>query len=374
MRVLILADTLFASREKPLLSQLEMGLADEGVQVFQAVPDIVARTMDPEVFAQRVTYSPRVPGVFRLLGVRRLIEALAKVERLDEPSDIDIVHVLGGAAWKLGQSLARELDAGLALEIWRRGMTQRVSQLKATDEDRITLLAPDTTVETALREAHRLSRDGKSNTIARKATINLATWGVLTSDARVPLSQDRALSFMIVGSGRTAENYHSLLQGIAPVIQQRPDTQIFCDAHAARQSQLWPTARRLKLLSNLSLVEDLESRRDLLLAGDFLLYPEAAGEQRSVLLSAMGAGVVVVAAVDRYVAMLKDNVTARLVDSAQAAGWQIALRDLLADVAGTRLLAARARAYVEQERKASAYIHQVLKAYDKLISMKHAEA
>ena len=37
----------------------------------------------------------------------------------------------------------------------------------------------------------------------------------------------------------------------------------------------------------------------------------------------------VVAAVDRYVAMLKDNVTARLVDSAQAAGWQIALRDLL---------------------------------------------
>lgn len=372
MRVLILADTLFASRERPLLTQLEMGLADEGVQVLQAVPDVIARTMDQEVFSQRVTYSPRVPGIFRALGVRRLVASIAQTQRLDDPSEVDVVHVLGGAAWKLGQELARELDAGLVLEVWRRGLTQRATQLRASDEDRIALFAPDAAVEATLRETQREERERDSRSAARSATICLATWGVLAPDARVPLSLDRALSFMIVGSGRAAENYHSLLSGIAPIIQQRPDTQIFCDAQAARQSSLWATARKLRLLGNFSLVEDLESKRDLLLAGDFLLYPEAAGEQRSVLLSSMGAGVIVVAAVDRQVAMLRDDVTARLVDSTQSMGWNIALRELLNDVAGTRALAANARKFVEHERTASEYIKMVLAGYDRLISEKRA--
>ena len=41
MRVLILADGLFATRERALLSRLEVGLADEGVRVVQATPEDV---------------------------------------------------------------------------------------------------------------------------------------------------------------------------------------------------------------------------------------------------------------------------------------------------------------------------------------------
>lgn len=367
MRVLILADTLFASREKPLLSLLEMGLADEGVQVFQAVPESVAPTMDAEVFASRVTYSPRVPRLFRSLGVRRVVDALRQVERLDEPEDIDIVHTLGGAAWDLGLALSRELDAGLALDVWRTGLIARAASLKTLENDRIALLAGDARTAESFRAALTTPEARRASPVGRKRVVE-APWGVLAGDLRAPRSPERALSMMIVGSGRSADHYTALLTGIAPILSSHPDAQIFCDAHAARRANLWTVARRLKLLANLSLIEDLESRRDLLLAGDLLLYPEAAGEQRSVLLDAMASGVLVIAASDPSVSLLVDGATARLVEPKAALAWQAALRDLLSDQTGAARLAASARAHIEQHRKASEYVRRVLAAYDQMMA------
>ncbi len=367
MRVLILADTLFVSREKPLLSLLEIGLADEGVQIFQAVPERVASTMDLEVFASRVTYSPRVPRLFRSLGVRRLVDALRQVERLDEPSDIDIVHALGGGCWDLGLALSRELDAGLALDVWRMGLIPRAAELKTVEGDRIALLAPDALLGERIRAALSTTDALRASPVGRKRVVD-APWGVLAGDMRTVLPTSGTRSLMIVGSGRSADHYIALLTGLAPLLIAEPETRVFCDAHAARRADLWPIARRLKLLSNLSLIEDLESRRDLLLAGDILLYPEAAGEQRSVLLDAMASGVLVVAARDPSVPLLIDDTTARLVDPKTANAWQVALHDLLADPEGSCRLAASARAHIEKHRKASEYIRCVLSAYDQLMS------
>ncbi len=38
MRILIIADESFASRERAMLSRLEVGLADEGVRVVHVIP------------------------------------------------------------------------------------------------------------------------------------------------------------------------------------------------------------------------------------------------------------------------------------------------------------------------------------------------
>jgi glycosyltransferase involved in cell wall biosynthesis len=305
--------------------------------------------------------------LFRTLGVRRLVDALRQVEKLDEPEDIDIVHVLGGAAWDLGLALARELDAGLALDVWRTGLITRAAALKTIADDRIALLAPDARTAESVRAALATPEARRVSPIGRKRVVE-APWGVLAGDPRPALASGRALSMMVVGSGRSADHYGALLTGLAPLLASHPDAQIFCDAHAARRANLWPIARRLKLLPNLSLIEDLESRRDLLLAGDLLLYPEAAGEQRSVLLDAMASGVVVVAAADPSVPLLQDDITARLVDPKAALAWQVALRDLLGDPQGAQRLTASARAHVERHRKASEYIRRVLGAYDQMMA------
>lgn len=355
MRVLILADSLFAARERTLLSRLEMGLADEGVVIIQAVPESIKASVGQEVFARGITYSPQAFPLFKGLAVRTIVKALADVDQLDEPQDIDIVHVFGGSAWQLGRDLARELDAGLALEVWRYGLASRTSELPLDPTDRVIYIAPDPIIEQQLRKRQPQQR------------IRLAEWGVLASDQREILSREKAASFMLAGTGRDQAAFTAALTGLAPLLRERELSLAFCDATAARRAELWSIAKKLGILHKLSLIEDLEGRRDLLLQGDVLVLPEAAGEQRGIALEAMANGLIVVAARDPQVTALQDDVTARLVEARVASAWEDVFRRTLDDVGASRALAGRAFEYVSTKRRASGYVRQVLAAYDALL-------
>jgi glycosyltransferase involved in cell wall biosynthesis len=127
------------------------------------------------------------------------------------------------------------------------------------------------------------------------------------------------------------------------------------------------------VLSNLSLVEDLEGRRDLLLQGDLLLQPEAAGEQRSILLEAMARGVLVIAGRDPLVSVLVDGRTARLVDPGAVEQWQRVFADVLSNPASAVELASAARTFVSQQRRASDHVLSVLRGYE-VIAQRRAAA
>jgi hypothetical protein len=172
MRVLILADSLFAARERTLLSRLELGLADEGFVVLQAVPESVKSGLGAslqEVYARGITYNPHTFPLFKGLAVRTIVKALAEADQLDQPQDIDIVHVFGGSAWQLGRDLARELDAGLALEVWRYGLAARTSELTLDPSDRVIYVAPDPLTQQQLTKRQPQQR------------VHLAEWGVIAS-------------------------------------------------------------------------------------------------------------------------------------------------------------------------------------------------
>jgi glycosyltransferase involved in cell wall biosynthesis len=138
---------------------------------------------------------------------------------------------------------------------------------------------------------------------------------------------------------------------------------VFADAEAARRTRLWSHARSLGILPRLSLIEELEGRRDLLLQGDLLIVPEAKGEQRSVVLEAMATGMIVVAARDEMVSVLQDGRTARLVPGADARAWGEVLRDVLTHREKTRALTRSAAEYVRTQRRASEHVRAVLEAY-----------
>lgn len=358
MRVLILADSLFAARERTLLSRLELGLADEGLVVLQAVPESVKSGLGAamqDVYARSMTYNPHTFPLFKGLAVRTIVKALADADQLDVPQDIDIVHVFGGSAWQLGRDLARELDAGLALEVWRYGLAARTTELPLDPTDRVIYIAPD-----PLTQQQLLKRQPQQR-------VWLAPWGVLASDQREILQPGKAASFMLAGTGRDAAAFTAALTGLAPVLRENELSLAFVDATAARRAELWPIAKKLGILHKLSLIEDLEGRRDLLLQGDILVLPEAAGEQRGIALEAMANALVVIAARDPQVSVLVDTVTSRLVEARVASAWEEVFRMTLADVAASRALGKRAFEYVAQERKASAYVRGVLKAYDALL-------
>jgi hypothetical protein len=362
MRVLILADEFFASRERGLLTRLEVGLADEGVRVIHAVPEGVKAEAPEGVFTRVLTYSPKTLILTRPLAVRKLGRAIAEMDSTEEPGDVDIIHVFGGSVWGLGADLALELGAGLALEVWRAGLADRARAMRVGENDLPLLIAPDPAIERLLTQA---------SGSAQGPAVRLASWGVLTPEkARDVLAPDRAASVMLVGSGRDAHAFKAALEGLAGVAREQPELLLFCDALAARRTDLWPMARKLGILHSLSLIEELEGRRDLLLQGDILLQPEAHGEQRSVLLEAMAAGMVVVAASDPMVSSLQDGVTARLVGgtgSAAKGAWATALRDVFSDATKSRALAASARDFVKTRRKASDHVKAVLAAYEWLM-------
>jgi glycosyltransferase involved in cell wall biosynthesis len=172
---------------------------------------------------------------------------------------------------------------------------------------------------------------------------------------------------MLAGTGRDQAAFTAALTGLAPLLRERELSLAFCDATAARRADLWPIAKKLGILHKLSLIEDLEGRRDLLLQGDVLVLPEAAGEQRGIALEAMASGLVVIAARDPQVTALQDDITARLVEARVASAWEEVFRRTLEDVGASRALATRAFEYVSTKRRASGYVRQVLAAYDALL-------
>lgn len=364
MRVVVLADDLFALRERAMLRRLEVGLADESVRVVHAIPERSAELGGGDAFTKTVTYSDVAMPMaerFRAATLARSLDGLAEFEGPgDAGRAVDIVHVFGGGVWSLGRRLARQTGAGLVLEVWRMGLAARATAMHeggggvGAPSSGPLFLAPDPAIERALRA------EGPG------ISVRLAPWGVHTPpQTRQILEEGRVPSIMVVGTGRDPATYAGVMRGLATARKNGHEFVVFLDARTARRARVWPLAHSLGLLDRLSLIEELEGRRDLVLLGDVLVHPDHGGEQRSIVLDAMAAGMVVVAAADPAVSVLADGHTARLVSTPDPQGeaWALALSGLLADRPLARALARMAHDHVARERKASGYVRAVLDAY-----------
>lgn len=352
LRVLILTDELFAVREQPLLTRLEVGLADEGVRVAHAMPEAAASFTSAGLIARTLTYPQRKFRFAVPVTARALIRGLSELSTSEDWEDLDLIHVFGGAAWSLGVELARELETPLVLEVWRMGLAERAFHFASQIEPPPIYLAPDVAIERALRvEPARLA-------------IRTAPWGVLTpSTFGSKLPDDRAASVMLVGTGRDKPAFSAALEGLAIAIQNGHELMIFCDALAARRANLWALAKKLGILDHLSLIPDLEGRRELLLEGDILIQPDASGEQRSITLEAMANAMIVLAASDPSVSVLQDGRTARVVPRPEARLWAEVLSEIFKDRERARRLGHEARKYIADNRRASDYVKAVLETY-----------
>ncbi len=355
MRVVVLADRLFASRERELLSRLEIGLADEGVRVAQALP-IEGAAETPTagqasgLCTQTVLFPSRGLPFTTGLRARNLAARLEDTDNAAEDAPIDIVHVFGGSLWSFGIALAEVCGAGLALEVWRAGLIDRAGAAASRGPRDLLYIAPDPAIERALRQ--------------RGVPTRAALWGVHPGEENnSKLAEGRAPTIMLVGAGNDARAMREALTGISRCVADNPDLLIFADSLAARRAGLYDLAMRLNILPNLSLIEEIESRRDLLVQGDILVLCEGQGEQRTIVLDAMSHSMIVLAVEDAYCDFLRENVTARLVRSSSSQNWAAALGAVLADRAGARKMAESARQFVARNRRASDYVRAVLEAY-----------
>lgn len=357
MRVLIIADSVFAIRERALLSRLEVGLADEGVRVTHAIPQSLAGTLDAELFKRAAAYEGRGPALTRGLRAKHLIGQLGVDAAADRP--VDLIHAFGGGCWSMALELARQTGASLAFEVWRTGQVNRARTMRPGGRDTVApvFFAPDAAIERALlREGLGIS-------------VRVTPWGVHAQpEPRTIFEPDKKASVFVAGTGHDRAGFCAAIEGLAELMKEREQVIVFVDAAGARRANIWPLAERMGVLEQLTLIPDIEGRRELALRGDVLVIPEQHGEHRSILLDAMAAGMVVVSASDPMVSALYEGRTAKVVQAAEPAQWAATVGQLVDDPESARALGSSAHAYVKQEHRVSAHVSSVLDAYEWMTS------
>ncbi len=375
MRAVILADASFATRERAMLSRVEVGLVGEGVRVVHAIPESarVAHAStglaSGELFAQALSYNDRGPALTRPWRARKLVEAIERRKEGGDERSTDIVHAVGYEAWPMGLELAAQTGCPIAIEVWRAAMVPAAARLRGAVQTDLgptspLFLVPDKALERLLRTELERSGPGSEGVVVR-----VTPWGVHTpAKAHEVLSPGKSVSVVVIGSGSDRAGFEAALAGLAEVVKRGVEMMIFVDSEASQKAGAWAIAKSLGLTEQFTLVPELEARRELTLCSDILVLPEAIGEYRSLTLDAMAAGVVVVAAPDAMVGCLIDGRTARLVERAQADRWSAVLSGVMEDPVQSRALAESAREYVRQSHRASAHVAAVVDAYEWMVS------
>lgn len=354
MRVVIIADRKFASRERSMLARLQVGLADEGVRVVQVLPDGV----DPAsggVLSEVVRFEES--GLPMSLGWRAAATAKAlttapKGSQIEPPQ---VVHAFGGLVWGFGLALAERLEAALVLEVWRAGLEGAVQRVagRARGRTGIMALCPDRAI------ADRIGPHAPS------LGVHYSPWGVYSTERALEvLRPGAAWSIMVAGAGLDRGAFSTAFEAIAQVVRDRPDALVFVDALAARRTDLWSLAAKLGMRERVSLVDEMDANRELVLRGDVLVLPEARGEQRTLVLEAMGAGMPVLGAADPGNTTLIEGKSAMLVPPGDRARWIATLGTVLDDARVREGLIGAARAYVAEEHRPSRQVSGVIDAYE----------
>ncbi|MBL8991416.1 MAG: hypothetical protein JNJ48_07545 [Phycisphaerae bacterium] len=360
--MLVLPDRSFLRRERKLLTRLEVGLADEGVRVLHAVPH--GWTEDGEslgVYSTPIGFSDS--GLPWTEGLRAgvLIRSILGVAPPGPDERVfDLVHAFGEQGWPLAAELAARTGTVLVLEAWRpacgRALVRAMGRMKSSggSERTVVIAADDRLVQPLAR-------------LAPGATIVPAPWGVHLPESVNPAPRaGQTRTAVLLASGAQPSAVHAALAGLAALAAPGPqpaiDLMVFVDAECALRCGLWKVARTLEMQHRLSIIAELEGKRELVLQADALVLPETLGEQRTLVLDAMAHGMPVIAAPDPVVSAIVPATTCATVARPTADAWASVLRPVLGHQPEAPF-AASARQWIGANRLASAQVAAVLKVY-----------
>lgn len=359
MRVLFLSDLTFTKHEHEMIARLAIGLADEGTGIAWSVPAAIADRMSDSLLV------PIVPHQEPKLGLSVKQRALNLLDRVTTRlgAGPDIVHVFGGNVARLAAEVARFSGAVPAFECWRPNLETQV---------RVTLNralgVPTAGQSTSTRRASLLTVPGQSvfDRVTQQfpgEVVRTIHWGVHTP-APATASVADALSVLLVGPGRDARAWQAAFDASLRVMTGNERVHLFADATTTHRLHVWKHARAAGVLDRLSLIDETETRRDVLLRADVMVYTDARGESRSLLLDAMASRVAIIAAADPLADALIDGRTARLVVDTTVSQWQEAIDHLINEKATRQKLTESAAEFVQQHHRATRQIVSLIDAYE----------
>ena len=351
MRALLIVDRLFSQHERAMLGRTAIGLLDEGIETRLVVPD--RGSFDQEdlgPLVPQIKYKDRGLSFTTKIRAMNIIRELMTDRGLDQ---WDIIHAYGGQAWPLALELAKALDASLVLELWRAGLISKATTFRRGAAVNCLFTAPDKSIADACPP---------------NLPVQVTPWGVpAPANPRSILNKDKGITIVMHSSGRNKDQCTAAFDGVLDVITSNPDIHLFVNLHAARRASLWNRAKNAGALPQLTLVDQIEEQRDLVLNADFLIYPDTVHEHRSFLAEAMAnAMCVIAAAADESSCIIKDQ-TAAIVQNPLRAQWSQTLKDLIESRDKARELSHNAWSHIRNHRKVSTHIGAIIDAYSQLL-------
>jgi hypothetical protein len=355
VRVLILPDADFLQREHAMLARLEVGLADEGARVIHAMP----RSVDPidatAVYSTPVSYHDLGLPFTLPLRAAELVRGLPAEG--DHPA-VDVVYAAGRGAWGMAVEVGRRAGAAVLVEVWSHSLIAPAARLAARvrgggGRGLLRLLAPDPVLLAAL------ARQVPANQLAE------VPWGVHPGEARRgPIDPAASLSIALLASGDDPLAVKAAVEALPAVVAGAPGAMMIADARVAERVPLWKWATAAGVASRVTVIADLEGRRELVLTGDVLLIPEALGDHRSIVLDAMAMGMLVAARPDPMVDWLTGGIHVAPIAEADAEAVSRVLLRLATDAPAAAAQRSSAAALVETRRSGSAHVRALLAVCD----------
>lgn len=375
MRALILPDADFLTRERAMLSRLEVGLADEGVRVIHAVPRSVdqgATAVDsPGLFSTAIAYPDAGLPMTELLragAFARRLAALIDAEGGGGPTEakpstgrvVDVIHCFGQAAVRFGFALARRCGSAVVIEAW--------SDEALHDADRAIRRGGLTGRVLALAPDNATAKLGAS--LLGERRIIQASWGVHVPEAhhRKRKAGDPFALVLLASTQPAALRPAALtglrqaLEGIATASKELADMLLFVDAAAARVLPITKWTQELGIQHAVSVIPDVEARRDVLVQADALIVGQTLGEHRTFVLEAMAAEMPVITMNDPLVDAFCEGSGVMIV-SGDAPSWTRSVLALAGDPELSRTRGRLQRQFIAANRPAYAYISGVFRAY-----------
>lgn len=351
MQVSLLANSLWLDEELAGFRHLIVGLIDEQVRVAQLVPrELPAEDGIP--FGDRLSWEDSAWSWLRRRRIAAMADALEKLEP-------DVIHALHHQLWEGGIELAEDVEAAIVLQVSGEEEVHRaVRLLPKLDAARVAFAATTEPLARALSD--RLPDAFMVRTIRPGVRIP-----PVEADDK-PTAEEPPLCALICGQTRHDAFYESLFKAIQKIIVDHPEVQFFLDAPAEADNALWQAARKLNILSNVSMVPHRLGHRELELGADVIIHPQPLRRSRSLTLQAMALGLPIIAHSDPWLDYLIDDQTAWLTDKADATRWEEMLRHLIVAPDSGEALGSRAREWVRQHHLASQQVGDTIDLYRKL--------
>jgi hypothetical protein len=346
MHVALIADTAYLEEDAATFRLLSVGLVDQGLRVTQVVPagvlgDAVA------AFGERLTWQDSDWAMARKKRLAAMAPELARLE-------VDLIHVFSGRLWRGARTLTDRLQVPAVLDCSSLRHLEALKDIRrAAAAGRIALAAATEPLAKAITDH-----------LGAEAIVHLIRPGVFlpAEPGPIPRTPD-SRCLLIHGDGAVDEDYEALFDALRGMVAQHTQVQLFLDNSGSDGHDLWQAARRCELLPWLNLVPRSLGRRELLLAADLFVQPQALGGVRALTLAAMAHGLPVMARLDLWVDYLVADQTAWLVERPEAAAWAGLLGAFLADPSAGRALGIRARAWVAQNHRAAQHVAQTVALY-----------